>query len=218
MISSALNSLTAIEMDNDTIIGIIQSAIEKDKVIEKNFKEDSEYTIENGVIVDPVKYYDTVDEFKNQIDSRWRRLYDIAKSEDVYSEPPYSISIESDVIKNIDGIDKQFAEYMSIKINTKMILNDIKHVYANEIYDMITEFSGVDIGSRESFIEYIYGIDEIDLIKNNKINKNDEFFSKSSSYKHPMTSSVLINTTIYGGSNISINIRIPVIAEGKGYI
>ena len=107
---------------------------------------------------------------------------------------------------------------MSIKINTKMILNDIKHVYANEIYDIITEFSGVDIGSRESFIEYIYGIDEIDLIKNNKINKNDEFFSKSSSYKHPMTSSVLINTTIYGESNISINIRIPVIAEGKGYI
>ena len=40
MISLALNSLTAIEMDNDTIIGIIQSAIEKDKVIEKNFKED----------------------------------------------------------------------------------------------------------------------------------------------------------------------------------
>ncbi|RUR36872.1 hypothetical protein ELS18_12310 [Clostridium perfringens] len=71
---------------------------------------------------------------------------------------------------------------------------------------------------QSAFSEYIYGIDEIDLIKNNKIHKNDEFFSKSSSYKHPMTSSVLINTTIYGRSNISINIRIPVIAEGKGYI
>lgn len=172
------------------------------------------YEIENGMITGPkVKNYDTVQEYLDSIKS----LNEGFKNKYGDDFNSFVYEIKNDIIQ-AEGVERQFSETLFININQN-ILEDSENVEINKIINMIEEFSGTEIVDKDLFIEFIKSHTLSTSFKEEPFSNYTEDLTPH--YDLPIGGDVKIEARNYRyitANFIEIYVRIPVIAEGIGYI
>lgn len=180
-----------------------------------NIVNKNNYIIEDGVITGPkIKTYDTVQEYLDSVkllSQDFKNKY----GEDFNS---FSYDISDGVITSGKEVKAQFSQNLLIRINEN-ILNDTEDVELNTIISIIEEFCGFEITDKDLMIEFIKShtvktefellpvlVQWEDFTPHYVLHMGEDIDIQLKNYRYVTT------------NFIDVDIHIPVIAEGIGYV
>lgn len=180
-----------------------------------NIASKPNYTIENDMITGPkIKNYDTVQEYLDSI----KLLNEDFKNKYGEDFTSFSYEISDGIIEEGKEVKAQFSQNLLIRIN-ESILNDIDDVELNTIINIIEDFCGSEIIDKDLMIEFIKSHTVNTEFKINSLFVEKEDFTPHYTLHMGGDIDIKLQNYRYVTTNfIDIDIKIPVIAEGIGYV